>query len=122
MTQDSQEEIPRSNWLEALEALSKEHEGAVVTIELPSTEFGDEYVAEQVPFAYIEYDSHDDAVNVGVGARDGRYPVVLRHAVAHPQRVGVATSIPGEESTVDDTAAEGVKTLITFYHLPALPA
>ena len=121
ITQDS-EEIPPASWFESLEALSKEHQGDVITIELPSIEFGDEFVAEKVPFAYIEYDSHDDTVNVGVGGRDGRYPVVLRHAISHPQRVVVGNSIPGAESTVDVTAAEGEQTLITFHHLPALPA
>ena len=39
-----------------------------------------------VPFTYIEYDSHDDMVNVGVGGRDGRYPVVLRHTIEPPTR------------------------------------
>ena len=120
MTQDS-EEIPPTSWYESLESLTKQHEGDVITIEMPSIEFGDEYVAEKVPFAYIEYDSHDDALNVGVGGRDGRYPVVLRHAIEHPQHVLIATSPLAEESTVSVTAADGVETLVTFHHLPALP-
>jgi hypothetical protein len=121
MTQDT-EEIPSSSWHESLEALTKRHEGYVVTIELPSLEFGDEYVAESVPFAYIEYDSHDDEFNVGVGGRDGRYPVVLRHTIEHPQRIVISTTALGDELTVSVTPADGVQTLVTFHPLPALPA
>ncbi len=121
MAQESVE-IPPASWQESLESLTKEHEGDVVTIEVLALDLGDEYEAEKVPFAYIEYDRHDDAVNVAVGGRDGRYPVVLRHTVEHPQSVILSTSGPDEESTVDVTAADGVATLITFHHRPALPA
>jgi hypothetical protein len=120
MTQDN-EEIPRSSWYESLQSLTKQRQGVVVTIEVLSIDLGDEYEAEKLPFSYIEYDRHDDAVNVAVGGRDGRYPVILRHTIEHPQSVAVSAPSPGEESTVDVTAADGVQTLITFHDLPALP-
>jgi uncharacterized membrane protein YgaE (UPF0421/DUF939 family) len=120
MTPDS-EEIPPSSWFDSLESMTKQHEGDAVTIEVLALDIGDEYEAEKVPFAYIEYDRHDDAVNVAVGGRDGRYPVVLRHTIEHPQRVAVSGAPPGEASTVDVTAADGVQTLITFHQRPALP-
>jgi hypothetical protein len=119
MTQDS-EDIPPSSWFESLESLTKQSEGYVVTIEVLAIDLGDEYEAEQVPFAYIEYDKHDDAVNVAVGGRDGRYPVVLRHTIAHPQRVAISTASPGEQATVAVTADDGVQTLITFHSRLAL--
>ncbi len=121
MTQDS-EEIPPSSWFESLESMTRQHEGDAVTIQVLALDLGDEYEAEKVPFAYIEYDRHDDALNVAVGGRDGRYPVVLRHTVEHPKRIAVSSSAPGDESTVDVTAADGAQTLITFHHRPALPA
>jgi hypothetical protein len=121
MTPDS-EQIPPSSWHEALESLTKEHDGDLVTIEVLALDLGDEYEAERVPFAYIEYDRHDDALNVAVGGRDGHYPVVLRHTVEHPQRVVISPPVPGQETTVDVTAADGVQTLISFHSRPALPA
>ena len=121
MARDS-DEIPPSSWSEALESLTKQHAGDVVTVEVLALDLGDEYEAEKVPFAYLEYDRHDDAVNVAVGGRDGRYPVVLRHTVEHPQRVVVSAPDPGEESAVEVTATDGVQTLITFYPRPELPA
>jgi hypothetical protein len=120
MTADS-EEIPPSSWFTALESLTKQHEGDAVTIEVLALDLGDEYEAEEGPFAYIEYDKHDDTLNVAVGGRDGRYPVVLRHAIEHPQQVAISAPAPGEEATVEVTGADGVKTLVTFHHRPALP-
>ena len=117
------EEVPSSSWFDSLESMTKQHEGDAVTIEVLALDIGDEYEAQEVPFAYIEYDRHDDAVNVAVGGRDGRYPVVLRHTIEHPQRVAVSTPAPDEESTVVEvTAADGVQTLISFHSRPALPA
>jgi Family of unknown function (DUF5335) len=121
MTQDS-EEIPPASWYESLESLTKQRQGDLVTIEVLSLDLGDEYEAERLPFAYIEFDSHDNALNVAVGGRDGRYPVVLRHTVTHPRRIAVTTPTPDEEMTVDVTGGDGVQTLITFHQLPALPA
>src|SRR5580698_6571543 len=91
MTRDA-EEIDRSAWLKTLDALTKEHEGDVATIEVAELDLGDQFEAEQMPFSYVEYDPHDDAVSVGVGGLDGRFPVTLRHVVAHPQSVFVHTS------------------------------
>jgi hypothetical protein len=121
MTQDS-EEVPPSSWYDSLESLTKEHEGDDVTIEVLSTDLGDQYEAEKLPFAYIEYDRHDDILSVAVGGQDGRYPVVLRHGIQHPQRVMISPPAPGEETTVDVVAADGVQTLVTFHERPALPA
>jgi hypothetical protein len=120
MTQDSQE-VPSSSWHDSLEALTKEHQGDDVTIEVLTSDLGDQYEAEKVPFSYIEYDKHDDTLSVAVGGHDGRYPVVLRHAIEHPQRVMIATPEPGQQTTVDVVAADGVQTLVTFHSRPALP-
>jgi len=121
MTQSS-EEVPRPNWHDSLESLTKKHEGDEVTIEVLTDDLGDQYEAEKVPFAYIEFDMHDDTLNVAVGGRDGRYPVVLRHGIEHPKRVVISTSAPGKQLTVEVIAADGVQTLITFHQRPALPA
>src|SRR5580698_7150171 len=94
MTRDA-EEIDRSAWLKTLDALTKEHEGDVASIEVAELDLGDQFEAEQIPFSYIEYDPHDDAVSIGVGGLDGRYPVMLRHVVAHPQNVFIHPSTEG---------------------------
>src|SRR5271166_4682115 len=106
----SNEELPRSSWKDALESLTREHEGDAVTIEVPSLDFGDQLEAEQLPLSYVEYDPHDDAVSVGVGGLDGRYPVVLRHVIEHPQTVAVETS-DSEGSALEIVAPDGTNTI-----------
>ena len=115
------EEIHRDDWEKALEALTSEHEGDVATIEVAELDLGDQLEAEQMPVSYIEYDPHDNEVSVGVGGVDGRYPVVLRHAVEHPQSMFVHTSEVGSV-TVEVRAADGAVTLITLKARSELPA
>ena len=113
------EELPRSSWEGALQTLSQEHEGDFVSLEVPAGEFGDDVEAERLPLAYLEYDRHDDAVSVAVGGRDGRYPVVLRHAIEHPAKVVVALPGPDATPVVYVSAADGRTTVIRLHRAPA---
>jgi hypothetical protein len=115
------EEIPKGAWQTTLEALTVQHEGDSATIEVADLELGDQLEAEQIPFSYVEYDPHDDAVSVGVGGLDGRYPVMLRHAVEHPQNIFIHTSEAGSV-TIDIRTPDGTSTLVTLSALPELPA
>jgi Family of unknown function (DUF5335) len=117
----NEEGISRSGWQEALQALTTEHEGDWATIEVADLDLGDQFAAEQIPFSYIEYDPHDDAVSVGVGGLDGRYPVMLRHVVAHPQNVFIHPSAEGPV-TVEVRTSDGTVTLITLGARLELPA
>jgi len=115
------EEIHRDAWQKTLEALTGEHEGDVVTIEVEDLDIGDQFAAEQIPFNYIGYDPHDDAVSVGVGGLDGRYPVLLRHVVEHPQNVFIHPSVKGPV-TVEVRSPDGTVTLVTLQGRLELPA
>ena len=116
------EELPRSSWESALESLSKEHDGDLVTIETPALDLGDQLEAERLPLAYLEYDRHDDAVSAAVGGRDGKYPVVLRHVIEHPSKVFVATTGSDGALALEVIAADGLQTIITLHRRTALPA
>ena len=116
MTQD-QEEISRPSWPEALELLTKEHEGDDVTIEVVNQEFGDLVEAEKIPLAYLQYDHKDDAVIVAVGGRSGRYPVVLRHIIAHPTAIRrVRPRSPSGAHAIAIAGPDGNDTLVTLHH------
>ena len=80
-------ERPREDWHRLLDELTQVRTGDDVTIELLDAEFGDALEAERMPLAYIEYDEPADEASVGVGGRDDRYPVVLRHSVEHPTSI-----------------------------------
>ena len=115
------EEIPQGSWQTTLQALTVQHEGDLATIEVDNLDLGDQFEAEQIPFSYIEYDPHDDAVSIGVGGLDGRYPVMLRHVVEHPQNIFIHTSEAGSV-TIDIRSPDGTTTLVTLSALPELPA
>jgi hypothetical protein len=104
--------IERSEWQKQLDALTHEHEGGLVTIEVLDSEWGDAHEAEQLPFNYINYDPKDDAVIVAVGGRSARWPVVLRHMVWHPTDLSVADV--GDATAVHVKETDGTVTLVTI--------
>jgi hypothetical protein len=96
-----------------LDELTKARAGDNVTIELLDAEYGDEFEAERLPLAYVEYDEHADEASVGVGGRDGRYPVVLRHSIEHPTSIRTDSQPPLLPLAVQIVGADGTQTLVT---------
>lgn len=47
-------EPARPEWGNYLEQLTKDHQGDSVTIEVVGLDYGDQFEAERMPFAYIE--------------------------------------------------------------------
>ncbi|MGJ6965786.1 DUF5335 family protein [Streptosporangium sp. G11] len=119
MTQE-RSELPRERWRPFLDDLTRQYEGSDVTIEVLSLSFGDLLPVERLPLSYIEYDDRDDIFSVGVGGRDGRYPVVLRHAVEHPQKIFSDIVSPATPRVFDVVDAEGTQTIVTI-HRPIEP-
>jgi Family of unknown function (DUF5335) len=107
-------ERPREDWHQLLDELTKVRAGDDVTIELLDAEFGDGVEAERMPLAYIEYDEHGDEASVGVGGRDGRYPVLLRHSIAHPTSILTDSTPPRLPLVVQIVGADGSETLVTI--------
>ncbi|GAA0837075.1 DUF5335 family protein [Streptosporangium amethystogenes subsp. fukuiense] len=108
-------ELVREEWREFFDTMTRDHEGAEVTIEVMNQNFGDLLEVEKLPLAYLEYDPKDDQFSVGAGGRDGRYPVVLRHAIDHPQRILADTLQQGTVRAFDVFDAEGGQTIVTLH-------
>ncbi|MCW7940934.1 hypothetical protein AAW14_02350 [Streptomyces hygroscopicus] len=106
--------LDRRTWQTALDEITQEHEGELVTIEILDPEIGHQHEAERLPFAYEAYDPKDDVVVVAVGGQSSRYPVVLRHMVQNPREIDVAPSDIAEP-TIRIVDKDGTATLITFY-------
>ena len=106
-------ERPKEEWHELLDELTKVRTGDDVTIELLDAEFGDAFEAERMPLAYVEYDEHVDEASVGVGGRDGRYPVVLRHSIEHPTSILTDSKPPRLPLVLQIVGADGSETLVT---------
>ncbi len=112
-------ERPKEDWHALLDELTRVRAGDDVTIEVLDADFGDEFQAERIPLAYIEYDEHADQASVGVGGRDGRYPVVLRHSIEHPTSILTDARPPRLPLVVQLVAADGSETLVTVF--PGVP-
>jgi hypothetical protein len=110
---DIAHERPKEQWHKMLDELTKVRAGDNITIELLDDEFGDEFEAERLPLAYLEYDEHADEASVGVGGRDGRYPVVLRHSIKHPTAIRTDSQPPLLPLAVQIVGADGTQTLVT---------
>jgi hypothetical protein len=106
-------ERPKEDWHRLLDELTRVRTGDDVTIELLDAGFGDGLEAERIPLAYIEYDEHADEASVGVGGRDGRYPVVLRHSIEHPTSILTDSHPPRLPLAVQIMGADGSETLVT---------
>jgi hypothetical protein len=106
-------ERPKQDWHTLLDELTRVRAGDVVTIERLDAEFGDEFEAEEMPLAYIEYDEHSDEASVGVGGRDSRYPVVLRHSIPHPTSILTDSKPPQLPFVVQIVGTDGSETLVT---------
>jgi len=112
---------PRANWREFFDQVTKDHEGDSVTVEVIGVDYGDQLETEPLPFAYIEYDIKDEAVAVGIGGKDGRFPVVLRHVIELPQTILADSPAPGAARAFDIVAQDGTSTIVTLRPRDALP-
>jgi hypothetical protein len=106
--------LNRDEWKPALDQLTADHEGELVTIEILDPVLGYQYEAERLPFSAVTYDPSDDVVIVSVGGRSPRFPVVLRHMVWHPTEVDIVTdAVP--HTAVRVVEPDSTTTLVTFY-------
>jgi hypothetical protein len=113
--QDVIHERPKADWHKLLDEVTMARAGDDVTIELLDAELGDAFEAERMPLAYIEYDEHVDEASVGVGGRDGRYPVVLRHSIEHPTSILTDAKPPRLPLVVQIVGVDGSETLVTVF-------
>ena len=110
---DQGPELPRPQWQARLAELTQQHQGHGVAIALLDQEFGDEAEVEMLPLAFLEFDPRDDVVIVGVGGRDDRYPIVLRHIVEHPQSIA-ADSVGEGRVALDIVDGDGNHTIVSI--------
>jgi hypothetical protein len=103
----------RQAWESRLEQLTKEYEGAFVTIEVLEPDYVANEEVEHLPFTAAAYDPRDDVVIVSVGGRTAEYPVVLRHMVWHPVEVDVADDAKPPRLRVVEK--DGTTTVVVFY-------
>lgn len=114
-------ELEKKRWREYFDSLAHSLQGLLVSIEVMSEQIGDQTDVERIPLQGISYDPKDDVLEVAVGGRDSRYPVVLRHFIDAPSMIRVQDgAVRPHTIFVED--ASGTKTLIRLFEVPAIEA
>jgi hypothetical protein len=116
------QQLPAEKWVEYFDSIASRVEGLPVTIEVMSEQLGDQTDVERLPLQAIGYDPRDNVLEVSVGGRSTRYPVVLRHFISSPQAISVEDSGPLRPSAILVEDASGVRTLIRLFEATALVA
>ena len=115
-------ELERATWPKYLDSIASSIEGLLVTVELMDEQLGDQTDIERLPAQAISYDPRDDVLEVAVGGRGTRYPVVLRHFISKPTAISVEESPEGTPNAILVTDPSGVRTLIRLFQPEMLEA
>lgn len=109
------QELDADRWHEYFDSLTPSIEGMLATIEVMDAQEGDQIDAERIPVQAISYDPRDDVLEVAVGGRGLRYPVVLRHFISSPRTISVEESSSITPTAILVTDGDGVRTLIRLF-------
>jgi hypothetical protein len=116
------EELPADRWVEYFDSVSRQLDGQLVTIEVMSDELGDQTDVERLPLQAIGYDPKENLLEISIGGRGPRYPVVLRHFISSPQKISVEESAALSPSAILVSDDGGMQTLIRMFDPAALGA
>jgi hypothetical protein len=106
-------EIPRGEWLSFLDGFSRQHEGWLVTLEVPEAQGTSGVEAENLKFIGItpEYSEGRDRISIALGKAPDDH---LTHFVSDPVRVLSLESTSGEHAGLQIEAADGSRTTVRF--------
>jgi hypothetical protein len=110
--------VPKQEWHDFLEQLTKDHEQDRVTIEVLGEEFGDQFEGAALTLDNIEYDYKDNVMVVAVGDDSGGSPVVLRHFVRNPETVFFEPELGRGAWALDLVSGDGSQTIVTALAQP----
>jgi uncharacterized protein DUF5335 len=101
--------IPRDEWTSMLDGFSRDHMGATVTLEVFSTELGDQIVADGREFRGISADEKDGENRIAVSLDDAG----ATHTVSSPTEIWLKDA-EGDTGVVLEIRSPDGTTLLTF--------
>ena len=108
-----QSDVPKAEWREFFDRMSKALTGKWAEIEVASLDLGDQITAEWIPLIGITYDSKDDLFDVALDRYD--------HLIRHPRQVMVDEA-DGGLTSVAVVDADGAKQVVRMKQPLMLPA
>jgi hypothetical protein len=111
-------EIPRPDWMSALNTFSAVHQGWLVSIEILSAALGAQPEVVNLPLVGITLGAgNGGSVAISVGRTPGDH---LTHVVQAPQRISIERTAAGADVALAIESADGSKTILRF-RTAALP-
>jgi hypothetical protein len=114
--------LDAGQWVEYFESIGPALDGSLVTIEVMDEQIGDQVEAERLPLQTIGYDPNDNVMEIAVGGRGLRYPVLLRHFISRPQTIAIEETGTVAPSAILVTDADGQRTLVRLFEPSTLEA
>jgi Family of unknown function (DUF5335) len=111
-------EIPRGEWRQYFDDLSRRLETTVASIEVTGAELGAQVEAQRRLLSGITYDDRDDIVVIALDA-EGDVTAELERTVYEPQKIYVEED--NATTVIDIEDSEGNKTLVRMEPAPQLP-
>jgi hypothetical protein len=107
------QEIPRGEWLSFLDGFSRQHEGWLVTLEVPEGQGGSGVEAENLKLEGVtpEHSEGHDRISIALGKAPDDH---LTHFVSDPVRVSFLETKDGRHIGLQIEAAEGGRTVLRF--------
>ena len=108
-----QADVPRAEWREFFDRMSKALTGKWAEIEVASLDLGDQITAQWLPLIGITYDSKDDLLDVALDGYD--------HLIRHPKQI-VVNQTDASLVSVAIVDGDGAKQIVKLKTPLALPA
>src|SRR5262249_2348694 len=113
----STREIPQAKWIKFFDDFSKQHEGWIVTMEVLSSDLGDQEEVNGLPLVGISADLKDRENRIEIIA-GGRIDADVTRIIDSPKRIWFKQpEVVGDEA-IDVESEDGTKTLVTFKRIP----
>lgn len=109
-------EIPRDQWLQALDQFSKEHQGWLITVELVGMDVGDQISVANLPLVGLAADVKDGENRVAIMAGD-KPEAHVTHFIESPKRVWIEKSDDPRYDVIAVEDREGHKFIVEFNHV-----
>ena len=95
--------LNRTDWQSYFDRLGSTLEGKLTSVEITSTQLGDQWAVRRLPLSGIAYDPRDDLIELDMRGVD--------HLVRHPQAVTVEVSASGITS-MEIVAEDGAREIV----------
>jgi len=100
--------------IEGLAGLLPQPNTVDVTIEVLDESIGDQIEVLRLPWHALIYDIRNDVIELSIGGRDRRIPVVLRHSIHRPTGVWLEQE-DGRPTALLIEAADRARTIVRFH-------